>query len=534
MALPQHAVKNARMTLMEEPETSTVVCDYLVIGAGVQGLAFTDALLGSDKKATVAIVDRNAQPGGVYNHTHSFMTLESHSYYTGVGSLPLEAAAPGKDDMLAYFQQVMQKLIATGRVRYFPRCTADGGSITAVLNPACSWKVDVRRKVVDATYARVRVPAAADLPYAVEGGVTVVAPSQLSSISRPHPQYVVIGGGRTAMDTVLWLLSEHVAPDQVCWVRPREAWLISKEWTDCSQYAEGMQTFNETVASLQGQETIDDLYLMMENQGVVSRIDPETMPSMFHYACVSQDELEKLRQVKDVVRLGHVFHVGSERLVLEHGSVKIARGALHINCANSWIQDSRPAVPIFSPGRITLQLLAELNASQHNFAWGAATIGFLETQDHEDEQKNELLLPARPSDTPSQYMQACLDEHAGRLWKDRRLANFVLISYPGRWRCIGAKKTGSFFRQLEGRKDVYASKLARLLEMNETKLQKCSLAVSSAASTALNSPRSSSSPKSAASAEEVQDRASAEEVQDRVVQAELVLRADSLRYIQAF
>jgi len=517
------------MTVMEEPETSTVVCDYLVIGAGVQGLAFTDALIGSDKKATVAIVDRNAQPGGVYNHTHSFMTLESHSYYTGVGSLPLEAAAPGKEDMLAYFQQVMQKLIATGRVRYFPRCTAEDGSITAVLNPACNWKVEVRRKVVDATYARVRVPAAADLPYAVESGVAVVAPSQLSSISKPHPQYVVIGGGRTAMDTVLWLLSEHVAPDQVCWVRPREAWLISKEYTDRSQYAGGMQTFNETVASLSGQEIIDDLYLMMENQGVVSRMDPETMPSMFHYACVSQDELEQLRQVKDVVRLGHVLHVGSDRLDLEHGSVKIALGALHINCANSWIQDSRPAVPIFSPGRITLQLLSELTASQHNFAWGAATIGFLATRDHEDEQKNELLLPARPSDTPSQYMQSCLDEHAGRLWKDRRLANFVLIAYPGRWRCIGAKGTASFFRQLEGRKNVLASNLARLIDMSETKLQKCSLALSSAAtsaaSTALNSPRSSS-PKSAASAEEVRDR---------VEHAELVLRElEDLKDIQAF
>ena len=40
--------------------------DYLVVGAGAMGMAFTDVLL-TETEATITIVDRHARPGGHCN-----------------------------------------------------------------------------------------------------------------------------------------------------------------------------------------------------------------------------------------------------------------------------------------------------------------------------------------------------------------------------------------------------------------------------------------------------------------------------------
>jgi hypothetical protein len=51
------------------PDTS-ITTDYLVVGAGASGLAFTDALIAEDPDAQVTIVDRLGQPGGHWNHAY--------------------------------------------------------------------------------------------------------------------------------------------------------------------------------------------------------------------------------------------------------------------------------------------------------------------------------------------------------------------------------------------------------------------------------------------------------------------------------
>ncbi len=46
--------------------------DYLVIGAGAMGMAFTDVLM-TESDATVTIVDRYHQPGGHWNVAYPFV-----------------------------------------------------------------------------------------------------------------------------------------------------------------------------------------------------------------------------------------------------------------------------------------------------------------------------------------------------------------------------------------------------------------------------------------------------------------------------
>jgi cation diffusion facilitator CzcD-associated flavoprotein CzcO len=57
--------------------------DYLVIGAGAMGMAFTDVLM-TESEATVTIVDRYHQPGGHWNVAYPFVRLHQPSSAYGV------------------------------------------------------------------------------------------------------------------------------------------------------------------------------------------------------------------------------------------------------------------------------------------------------------------------------------------------------------------------------------------------------------------------------------------------------------------
>jgi cation diffusion facilitator CzcD-associated flavoprotein CzcO len=56
--------------------------DYVVVGSGAVGMAFTDILL-TESDATVLIVDRYAKPGGHWNVAYPFVEL--HQPAVGAG-----------------------------------------------------------------------------------------------------------------------------------------------------------------------------------------------------------------------------------------------------------------------------------------------------------------------------------------------------------------------------------------------------------------------------------------------------------------
>jgi hypothetical protein len=68
--------------------TKTVETDYLVVGCGAAGMAFTDALIEASD-AQVVMVDRRHAPGGHWNDAYPFVRLHQPSAYDGVNSLPL-------------------------------------------------------------------------------------------------------------------------------------------------------------------------------------------------------------------------------------------------------------------------------------------------------------------------------------------------------------------------------------------------------------------------------------------------------------
>jgi hypothetical protein len=380
--------------------------DYLVIGAGAVGLAFADTIV-AETDAHVTIVDRHGKPGGHWNDAYSFVALHQPSAFYGVNSLPL--GTNRKDDhgvnaglyelasgpeVSGYFERVVrQQLLPTGRVSYFPMSDYVGEGRFVSLLSGAETSVNVRKKVVDATYFGTSVPATHQPRYSVAEGVRVVPPNALPQLwmergPRP-PAYVIVGAGKTAMDVGVWLLGSCADPADIHWVMPRDSWLLSRFKTQ-----PGIEFFDAVMggqaaqmeAFAQGQ-SVDDIFDRLEAAEVVMRIDRSVRPTMFHYATISHGEVEELRRITQVIRMGRVQSIDAGGMTLDGGSVPMPEGTLYIDCTASAV-DPRPTVPMFQDGLITPQLVRVPQP-----AFSAALVAYVEAHYADDATKNALCNP---------------------------------------------------------------------------------------------------------------------------------------------
>ena len=203
-------------------ETTSLSADYLVIGGGAMGMAFTDVLM-AETDATVIMVDKHHQPGGHWNDAYPYVRLHQPSAFYGVnsrdlGSNTIDQTGWNKglyelatnSEVCAYFDQVMQQqFLPSGRIQYFPMCEYQGDERFVSLVSNGDYQVQVN-KVVDATYMHVTVPSMRDPSYDVSPEARCVPPIQLPRVGGQFQRYVVIGAGKTGMDACLWLLKNDV------------------------------------------------------------------------------------------------------------------------------------------------------------------------------------------------------------------------------------------------------------------------------------------------------------------------------------
>ena len=182
------------------PRTISLTADYLVVGAGAMGLAFADEIIctGSDKSTSVILVDPRASVGGHWNDAYDFVKLRQPAAYYGVNSEVLGSGGAdlaSKYQILAYFEKVLKKLEGTGQLQFYPQCRFTGdGRFTSVLDPELEYVVDVKKKMVDASYLTAKVPSTHPPKYTVHPGVTLVPINGLANLAKSWEKYVVIGG----------------------------------------------------------------------------------------------------------------------------------------------------------------------------------------------------------------------------------------------------------------------------------------------------------------------------------------------------
>ena len=394
----------------------TIETDYLIIGAGAAGMAFADSLL-ENSAATITMVDRRHAPGGHWIDAYPFVRLHQPSSYYGVSTVPLgqdaiDLSGPnsgyyelaGADEIRAYFAQVMQRrFLPSGRVRYFPSCdyTEENRFVSRLIDQ--SWNVRVRQKVVDTTYLEGTIPATSPLPFEVADGVQCVPSGELTRIAGHFERYAIIGAGKTALDACVWLLEQGIPASMIRWIKPREAWWINRKFQQphglLPEFYRGTAIQVEAMAQA---TSIPDLFARLEAEGFFLRVDQSVTPTMFRGAIVSEKELALLRQIKDVIRLGHVRTIGRDEIVLDEGRVPAIGATLYVHCASRGLS-RRPLRPIFEEGRITVQ----------PFRWGFACyqyamLGMVEATVQGDVEKNRLCPAIAYWDTDKDYLSSFL------------------------------------------------------------------------------------------------------------------------------
>ncbi len=77
----------------------------------------------------------------------------------------------------------------------------------------------------------------------------------------------------------------------------------------------------DTMAAATEAESLDDMFLRLEAAGVMLRIDTAAVPTMAKTPTLGAWELELLRSIEHVVRLGHIRSVTGSEIVLDEGVI---------------------------------------------------------------------------------------------------------------------------------------------------------------------------------------------------------------------
>jgi len=392
----------------------TLETDYLVVGAGAMGMAFTDALI-DHADVHVTLVDRRHAAGGHWQDAYPFVQLHQASVFYGVASTVLGTGAvqehgpesglqerARRSEIQNYYDEILhRRFVGSGRVTFLEASEyqTDGTShqVTSRVSGETT-RVDVRRRVVDASYLSPTIPATTPPPFGVADSSRVVPINELASLVETPSSYVIVGSGKTATDGIVWLLTNGVQPERIVWVRPREPWMLNRAVVQPDP-AVALGLAANTMAAAAEAESLDDLFLRLEAAGVMLRIDTDLVPTMAKTPTLAVWELDLLRTIENVVHLGHVKCVTAGEIVLEHGVVPLPPGALVVHCAASGLQYP-PLVPLWGPDKIRLQTI---RAGFPCFC--AALAGYVEATRDDDRERNRVCPPSNLPNRPADWAQ---------------------------------------------------------------------------------------------------------------------------------
>ncbi len=386
--------------------------DYLVVGAGAMGMAFTDTLI-DHADVHVTLVDHRDSAGGHWQDAYPFVQLHQASQFYGVASTLLgtgtvQPAGPEaglqerarRAEIQHYYDTVLyRRFVGSGRVTFLGGSDYHAGGDSHFVTSRVSGEtvqVAPRRRVVDATYLSPTIPATSAPPFLTTEGAAVVTVNQLATLVEAPDRFVIVGAGKTGTDAIVWLLTNGVPAERITWIRPREPWMLNRA-TVQPDPAVALRVAADTMTAAAEAQSLDDMFLRLERAAIMLRIDSDSAPTMARAPTLGLWELNLLRTIDHVVRLGHVKCVTEREIILDQGSLPLPTNSLVVHCAASGLRDTAP-VPLWQPDKIRLQTI---RAGFPCFA--AALAGVVEATRDDDRERNRLCPPNAFSNSPATW-----------------------------------------------------------------------------------------------------------------------------------
>jgi len=406
------------VTKQQQQQQQLLHCDYLVVGAGTAGMSFVDTLITENPAATVVLIDRNSQAGGHWTQAYPFVRLHQPSCSYGVNSLPLSKTFMSKHgnvkercdihdcatgaDILEYYQKACDQFVATGRVKCIFDCeykkfdektglhtiivNSPSGTITTadnndnshnnndddtiVFTVKCGKVVTVKTNVTVPSMRKPLIPVAGNVHFVPVNEVPTCAESG------KFKKYIVFGNGKTGTDAIINLLDQQgIDESQITWVISRDVWYFLRD------AMEDFYKMSGTFFKMANEKSVKDCYLTFEKDGMMGRLDPTgdttNVPNVFKGPTIDVKELNTIRKISNIVRMGRATSIESNRVLLDHGSFDFSPDdTVLIDCMvdNLYGYTFGDDFTIFEPGRINLGPLTLV----FNVSFSSAHIAFLE------------------------------------------------------------------------------------------------------------------------------------------------------------
>ena len=390
-----------------------IECDYLVIGGGATGMAFSDSLLTNTKTANlrVIVVDKHETPGGQWHDSYEFVRLHQPSKGYGVESKKLEEGAADKDnhratrsEIIEYYADVQRDLESKHDFEFIGGTSLDLAQLYEG-NPSkqdyvitndttgISRTIHVRKRLVDARNLEPDLPVSTPPKFSFPADHVSVVPvneivsNNISNGDESHEKkknFVVVGGGKTGMDAVSHLLTaKNVLPENLLWVVPNEAWITAREdigncidllYTsaklhddangDIGNHKDEKKETETTTATGIGKDFFQRGFIEWEKQGHIYRLDPSVVPTKFKDATLSLDEVNLLKKaVPRMIKRGRVAEITDKgSMVFQDGSTMelpfSVEDTLFLHCsagAFHFSKSNQTPPPIFEEHRIVIQ-----------------------------------------------------------------------------------------------------------------------------------------------------------------------------------
>ena len=389
--------------------------DYLIKGAGAMGMAFADIIF-NESDLKFAIVDDRPSPGGHWNDSYPFVRLHQPSSFYGVNStklgqdkIDLSGKNAGlyelatKQEICSYYEEIMQKdFLPSGRVQYFPNCiVTDGGNVQSKEN---GKEISLKStKFVDSTFMNVQIPFKNKPSFPIEDSVICEPVNSLVDLVNEESQFVIIGGGKTGMDAVIWLLENNKEANDIHWIIPRDSWILNREFIQPGKFLEQSQIkFAEQMIAIAESTDKNDAFERLEDIKFLFRINPNINPTMYRCATITEIELKLLQKIENVVRDGHVKEITKNGIEMESGLHKFPQNTIYIDCTSDGLA-KREVQPIFNGEMITLQTV---RFCQQVFS--AAFIAHVELMNKSEEEKNSICTVVPHPDSADDFFRVNL------------------------------------------------------------------------------------------------------------------------------
>mmetsp|Transcript_9653 Transcript_9653/g.11137 ORF Transcript_9653/g.11137 Transcript_9653/m.11137 type:complete len:514 (+) Transcript_9653:24-1565(+) len=422
-------------------------CDYLIIGGGATGMAFSDTLLTNSKTPLkVIMVDHHNTPGGQWNDSYEFVQLHQPSSMYGVESKKLELSPDHRAtrvEILQYYADVQEELETKYEFEFLGDTTIDlaqlienGNDNTNTTNnytikkrtTGISRTIHVRKRIVDARNLEPDLPVSTPPKFTFSDKISVAPVNDIVNISvddkgnnkLKQKHFVVVGGGKTGMDAISHLLTKKdVSLENLLWIVPNDAWITAREKIGncidllytCSKLQasddkEGDNDSDKTKKEI-GSEFLQRGFHEWEKQGHIYRIDPSIVPTKFKDATLSLKELKTLQNtVPRKLFNGRVSEITDKgNMIFQDGStIELpfpVEDTLFIHCsagAFHFTKGNKSPPPIFDNNTIVIQDVY----GTPGFCFVGSMLGKLESMTHlSDDERNAMTLTPKPSPSTS-------------------------------------------------------------------------------------------------------------------------------------